>query len=140
MLERCVELCTPSGTIVVVTPQNWLFLNSYKKLRKALLSKLRWPLVAKLGSNAFRDMNWWAAITLLGIFENNRNTEGALLHGIDVGHEKDQNIKATLLQNDHLASVRQSSQLSNPDHAIIFEDLSGKVLLADVASTSSQRF
>lgn len=133
MLERCVELSRTGGAIVVVTPQNWLFLNSYKKLRKTLLTKLRWPLLARLGSNAFQDMNWWAAITLLGIFENDNDIKTSVLNGLDVGHEKDQGTKAALLRSSDLASVQQVSQLRNPDCTIVFEDLSGKVLLEEVA-------
>ncbi|MFB6417740.1 Eco57I restriction-modification methylase domain-containing protein [Bradyrhizobium tunisiense] len=135
MLQRCVELSKPGGVVSVVTPQSWLFLNSYKGLRQHLLKTIRWPLIAKLGSNAFQDMNWWAAITLLGVFENRRGDDASVVHGIDVGHEKDQATKALLLQRDNLLHVRQSSQAGNPASAIIFDDLSGRVLLSAYAAS-----
>ena len=62
---RCVEFCSRRGTSAVVTPQNWLFLGTYSKLRKSLLEKIEWNLLVRLGRNAFRDMNWWAATTAL---------------------------------------------------------------------------
>ena len=51
----------------MVTPQNWLFLTSYTKLRQSLLRERTWNAFARLGTNAFRDMNFWAATTALVI-------------------------------------------------------------------------
>ena len=50
------------GTVAaVVTPQNWLFLTGYKKLREKLLQPANLESSRKrLGPNAFRDMNYWA--------------------------------------------------------------------------------
>ena len=38
-----------------MTPQNWLFLKSYRKLRERLLKGRTWNLVARLGEHAFED-------------------------------------------------------------------------------------
>ena len=35
-VERCRSFCLPGGVYAVVTPQNWLFLTSYRKLRESL--------------------------------------------------------------------------------------------------------
>ena len=42
-----------SGTVALVTPQNWLFLGTYKKLRQRLLEQVQWEAVARLGEHAF---------------------------------------------------------------------------------------
>ena len=44
------------GTQAVVTPQNWLFLKSYRKLRERLLKGRTWNLVARLGPGAFETI------------------------------------------------------------------------------------
>ena len=44
------------GVQGVVTPQNWLFLTSYKKLREKLLKQRTWNLVARLGPGAFETI------------------------------------------------------------------------------------
>ena len=44
------------GVQAVVTPQNWLFLTSYKKLREMLLKRRTWNLVARLGPGAFETI------------------------------------------------------------------------------------
>ena len=65
MLERLKLLCSQGGTLCAVSPQNWLFLGSYKKMRRKLLSSSRLNIVADLGPAAFNEMNWWAARTAL---------------------------------------------------------------------------
>jgi hypothetical protein len=37
MLTRMLGLAVPGGTVASVTPQNWLFLASYKQMRLQLL-------------------------------------------------------------------------------------------------------
>ena len=38
-VQRCLELCDIGGTTALVTPQNWLFLTTYTKLREKLLKE-----------------------------------------------------------------------------------------------------
>src|SRR5690606_36387150 len=66
-LERCLGLVAGgddatgrpvgAGTVAVVTPQNWLFLGAYKKLRQILLERDTIELIARLGSRAFRTIS-----------------------------------------------------------------------------------
>ncbi|MCX6876901.1 MAG: N-6 DNA methylase [Verrucomicrobia bacterium] len=132
-VERCLSFCESDGTTVLVSPQNWLFLNSYKSLRAALLTDFTWSFVARLGSNAFQDMNWWAAITMLLMLTRSKPGDGAFIGGCDVGSVKDQLEKSHLLGDGQLKSVSQESQLKGMAHAVTFEDLSGRILLADLS-------
>ena len=52
-VERCLGFCHREGSTVLVTPQNWLAIRSYKPLRLPLLTDYRWDVVAKLGPSAF---------------------------------------------------------------------------------------
>ena len=132
-VERCLEFCGFGMTTVLVTPQNWLFLSSYTSLRKRLLNESCWDFLAKLGSNAFQHMNWWAAITMLMVLTRRKRSQNHMVRGCDVGNVKDQSVKASLLGLGPIKSVSQVSQLSSPQHAITFEDLSGRALLCDMA-------
>jgi hypothetical protein len=59
--------------------------------------------------------------------------ERQLICGCDVGGVKDQTEKAFLLAQCAIKSVAQASQLNSPNHAITFEDLSGRRLLSHYA-------
>ena len=52
-LERNLLLCEQGGTSRIVLPQNWLFLSSYSRLRRELLTKNTWNLIARLGEGGF---------------------------------------------------------------------------------------
>ena len=55
-VERCLTFCTAGGSTALVTPQNWLFLGSYKTLRERLLKEKAWNVVARLGAGAFETI------------------------------------------------------------------------------------
>ena len=53
ILTRMRGLAARGGTVAAVTPQNWLFLGSYKRMREALLAEASLSLVAVLGEHGF---------------------------------------------------------------------------------------
>jgi hypothetical protein len=67
MLARCLELVASGddgqgrpigpGTVAAVTPQYWLFLVSYRHLRKSLLESSKVELIARLGTGAFSSIS-----------------------------------------------------------------------------------
>jgi hypothetical protein len=66
MVTRMCALAAPGGTVASVTPQNWLFLGSYKKMREGLLAQTSLAMVACWGSTAStvrrrqaRSRPWW---------------------------------------------------------------------------------
>ena len=119
---RCLGFCAKDASTALVAPQNSLFLDSYDDLRKRLLTTTRLNVVARLGSNAFRDMNWWAAITMLIGVSVAPPLASDVFAGIDVGDDKNQDQKAYLLGTRLLRSVHQMAQLKNYGHAITFND------------------
>jgi len=109
-VERCVHFTGPDSTIAVVTPQNWLFLATYRSFRKELTRCRAWELVARLGPNAFRDMNWWHATTALIVLSSSPPLPGHLVRGLDVSPHKDQGHKAILLSGGAVDSRRAGLQ------------------------------
>jgi hypothetical protein len=93
-----------NGTVAAVTPQNWLFLTSYKKLRKRLLKQLSWEIVARLGAGAFETISGRVVnVALLAI--SGTNAEGQhIMAGIDVSAASPASAKADLLRGEALTT------------------------------------
>lgn len=119
-VDRCIRFSSEGGTAALVTPQNWLFQESYIDLRKRLLRHTDWRIVVKLGSNAFRDMNFWAATTSLVAITRRSPAEAAVFCGIEAGDVKSQEQKAAKLRSGPFWATNQKQQISNPDSKIIF--------------------
>jgi len=132
-VERCLTFCSNGGTTALVTPQNWLFLGSYKALRQVLLRQVTWNVVAKLGPAAFDDMNWWAANTSLSILSAASPGDRHVLMGVDASCEKGAACKARLLSSLKSKFVAQADQILNPDARIIFGSLGLHALLSEIA-------
>ena len=82
-VERCWSFCQPSGAYAVVTPQNWLFLNSYRKFRERMLREQTWRLVAKLGERAFESSAAAGAFVTLLILQDRLPVPGHEIKGWD---------------------------------------------------------
>ena len=54
-------------------------------------------IVARLGPNAFQDMNYWAATTALITISSQRPSALSMMCGIDVSGDKSQVVKASML-------------------------------------------
>ncbi len=132
-VERCVHLTTDGGSTALVTPQNWLFLGTYKALRISLLRSTTWRAVVDLGPAAFNDMNWWAATTALLIHSRNVAPLGFRTACIDVSPPRDPNVKATMLPVQPVSLPRQSAQSANPDSRILLEEHLAEKRLSDFA-------
>jgi hypothetical protein len=132
-VERCLEFCALKGTMVLVSPQNWLFLTSYKKLRQRLLQNSTWNMVAKLGPAAFRDMNFWAANTGLTIISKSPPTAQVHVVGLDVSHTRNPDEKGPLLLDSQVEIATQDSQFRNADSRIALGAASASALLQELA-------
>jgi len=136
MLRRCLELCRSNGTAAIVSPQVWLFQNSYTKLRANLLDLTTWNLIGKLGANAFQDMNWWAAVTLLSIISSPLPKVDHCIYGVDVGNTKDRDEKDNLLRTSKLESLAQRFIRCRPNSVVAFSDSAIEMLLCDCAKST----
>jgi N-6 DNA Methylase len=136
-VERCLEYCAEGGSTALVTPQNWLFLGSYKGLREWLLRQATWNLVAKLGPAAFDDMNWCAANTMLTVLTVAEPGTGHEIVGLEASGEKGAAKKSRLLLSSLVTTSSQSDQLLNREARIIFADYLQKVLLREYATALS---
>lgn len=131
-----------SGTAALVTPQNWLFLTSYKKLRESLLNRRTWNLVARLGPGAFETISGHVVNVALLVLTANQPNAGATMSGLDVSAPRGQQPvraaeKAALLRghcdepNVHV--IAQRDQQENPDAVVLSSRMARGDLLSEHA-------
>ncbi len=87
-VERCRDFTSTRGSYALVTPQNWLFLGSYKKLRERLLESQSWNAVARLGTGAFETISGEVVNVALSTITNSRPAADHVMAGVDVSDEK----------------------------------------------------
>jgi len=122
-VERGLAFCATGGTTALVTPQNWLFLGSYKKLREELLKSATWNIVGKLGAKGFQTPMWDFNVMLIAL-SNAKPTAGHELRGLDASEPRKPEEKAALLRGDaegEMQSVSQKDQLANPDARVVLD-------------------
>ena len=132
-VQRCQAFTAPGGSQALVTPQNWLFLVTYRDLRRHLLTSLEWNLVALLGMAAFSDMNWWAFNTALTVITGKIPAEGHAVSGVDASEKKGPAEKSGSLKSSTVVSREQGLQLSSPDARISLAINTNEKLLSDYA-------
>ena len=150
------------GVQALVTPQNWLFLTSYRKLREELLKQRTWNLVARLGPGAFETIGGHVVNVALNVLSADGPQPDWRMVGIDVSAPRGRRPiraeeKAALLRGDMVESneshesggqsscgdtllpavrsVVQRDQLKNPASVITTEIVSGDLLATVAFST-----
>ncbi|MCK6421969.1 MAG: BREX-1 system adenine-specific DNA-methyltransferase PglX [Aquabacterium sp.] len=118
LLARCIELTQAGGACFAVTPQNWLFLTSYRSQRKELLQQLRWSIVSKLGPGAFEEIGGHVVkAALVGLEVISPSDESTIAY-LDVSGEKRPDQKAKQLQAASLVSIAQRSLTASADQRV----------------------
>src|SRR5262249_32827229 len=97
-VERCRAFSQPGGTYAIVTPQNWLFLASYKQLRAQILHGQSWHHVSWLGPHAFDTISGEVVKPVLLILNNQIPSKDELLTGLDVSIGKTAMSKSLMLR------------------------------------------
>jgi hypothetical protein len=132
-LERCKEFSLINCSYVLVIPQNWTFLVSYKFMREVLFRSQEWNVVARLGPQAFRTQMYDFNVALM-LFSNRRSEHNEIT-GIDASGGRTISIKVNSLVHSDLIYVSQEDQIRNPDYRLTFtidqkKDLLGKYAIA----------
>ncbi len=136
------------GTVAAVTPQTWMHLGRYRRLREEWLSRCTWHLVAQLGPGAFGEIG--GAVVNVSLFiASVVSADGShSVCGLDVENERTPIGKADLLKSSRLLAVSQSVVLANPDHRFTFADIIGDgellsaraAALGGITTGDSQRY
>lgn len=132
-VERCLDFCVAGGSTSLVTPQNWLFLGNYTKLRQRLLSDVNWNFMARLGENGFDSSQAAGAFTALFALTRTRSPKEHSFLGLDVSDETTPEQKNKALLASRSVFLNQYDQLANPDARISLERKSEHSLLEVLA-------
>ena len=121
------------GTAALVTPQNWLFLGTYKKLRARFLENVSWNVVARLGPRAFDTISGEVVnVALLALTRKPPSSEQTFA-GLDASEGKSAADKAAALREKSVTLVTQKGQLGNPDARLTLKQIEQSDLLSDYA-------
>jgi hypothetical protein len=116
-------------TTALVTPQNWLFLPRYKKLRQKFLKAESWHFACRLGPGAFETISGEVVKAALVAISHCAPSCDRFFVGIDVSEMPTPGEKATALLQEQLQQRGQAEQLRNPDARIILQDVNTENLL-----------
>lgn len=131
---RTSRLLRAGGVCAVVSPSEWLYLQSYADFRKSLLASVTFAFIARLGFGAFSTpLRVSPSLCVL------TNTKPELSHqipGLDFDVMAKDLAKHVLLQAQTLLSVAQNQQLRNADCRLSFNVATHTSLLNAVAEAS----
>ena len=133
-VERCLAFCKNDGNTSLVTPQNWLFLGTYKGLRQSLLKEDTWNWICRLGPKGFQTPMWDFNVCLLSLTRSQPKIN-SLLVGWDVSEERDAEAKGSSLCKKTPQVFKQADQTKNPDARIVFGDACNSDLLVKHAES-----
>jgi N-6 DNA Methylase len=132
-VERCLDLCAEGGTAALVTPQSWLFLGTYKALRKDQLTTKTWNLVARLGPGAFETISGEVVNVALLALTRERPGDLVRISGLDVSGLDGVAAKADELRRGPIKRPLQSAVRANPDSIVTFDPIDSSQLLGRYA-------
>ena len=132
---RCLEFCAEAGTTALVTPQNWLFLGSYRKLREQLLERVKWDIIARLGEHGFGSPAAAGAFVAMFALTRIGPTHSHEIAGLDVSDKKRPEAKDVALQNEVVVFISQHGQTQKPDARISLDTHSNEPPLSDYCSS-----
>ncbi|MFN9976904.1 MAG: Eco57I restriction-modification methylase domain-containing protein, partial [Phycisphaerae bacterium] len=109
-VQRAFGWLGKCGTMAVVTPQNWLFLTSYRKLREKLLKERTWNVVVRMGEHAFESTAAAGAFAGMVFLSAGAPQIDHVMSGVDVSAPRGQrpiyaDEKAALLRGEILAAA-----------------------------------
>jgi len=134
---HCTGLSAQSSSVALITPQKWLFLTTYTKLRQRLLQDCTWNLIARLGPGAFATITGEVVNVALMLLTVTTPTDENVIAGIDLSKEGEPNKKASALRGESAISIKvtnQSAQRLNANAAILSDPINSNTSLGKYAS------
>lgn len=128
-IERCFELCVPNGSVSVVSPQNWWFLQSYAAFRRWLLGITAIEVAVALGEEAWESFGDRGPLATLLLASKNPPRDDSTFCAIDATKTARLEDKRKELRTGALKLLAQDSQRKNPDCRITLVEGEGGRLL-----------
>lgn len=134
-IERCLGFCSRKGTSALVTPQSWLYQDSFKKMRPPMLKETSFNLLGRLGPGAFEGISGEVVNVCLVSVERAQPETNHALVGIDVSDLGSTIDKREGLISRPLEAALQKALLSNPHSKISLDALGARKLLSAYATS-----
>ena len=134
MLRRMLGFADTGGTAAAVTPQNWLFLTSYEKLRARLLRGTTLNAVAALGPRAFEAITGEVVNTVLVALSTESPVSDAAFAALNANDGANAHAKAWALSHGAVSLLAQATQDKNPDRRISVNEYVAGSLLREYAT------
>lgn len=134
-VRRSLDFCGPKGTTTLVTPQNWLFLQTYARMRTSLLSSICFNTVGRLGPKAFQTPMWDFNVMLISLTKQSPDKNHKFC-GFEASNAKNPDGKSEALHLTAPACPNQLDQLTNPGVAVTFELIGNQPLLSAIADVN----
>jgi hypothetical protein len=133
-LLRTLAMCS-GGAVATVTPLAWLFLATFRKLRRALLGGATWRMVAPLGKGAFETISGHVVQALLSVMSPGSPSTAPWKTSIVSALGADTPLdKAARLREVPLVHSPQELLREHPDAVLTQEAMGGKTV-GDFASS-----
>jgi hypothetical protein len=132
-VDRSFALLVRGGATALVTPQNWLYLTTYGKLRARLLKTKQWHCVSKLGHGAFDTISGHVVQPALIILSEQAPPPCASPFSLDASQCGTPADKSDFIRYQKLVFDTQNSLLANPDARVVFGFESSTQTLGDYA-------
>ena len=118
LMERCGAIAAAEGSLALVTPQQWLTLSGYRKLRKHVLTTQSVHMEAMLGSGAFKTPMHPGTQTVLNLISIRRCSGTAKINFWVATDAPDVNSKLDVLRTRPPVLVDQKDRTreSRPSH------------------------
>lgn len=130
-LQRCGTLCAPSGSIALVTPQNWWFQPTSTALRNSLLKSSALNCLVTLGEEAWQSFGDRGPVASMIVASRETPTSSAVVTGIDALPRISIEQKIDELLHGTVVLVPQANLLANPDARLSFSSIDTANLLSN---------
>ncbi len=131
-LHRCRRFSADGGVYATVTPQNWLFLSSYKALRRQLLTDQTLTHATKIGSGATSTASWDVLRALTTVVQSSPADTNHIVTGIETSAPSEEE-RAVEVRAGVLLASQRNELLDSPDATISLAVSMGGELFAKYA-------
>ena len=124
-LHRCKLFTRNNANYAIVSPQNWLFLPNYKRLRSKLLNNDTLRSIVRLGEGGFDSSAAAGAFTILIVISKKspKGERSSNIQCFDISKPRTAYEKSSLLECAETVCIGQFEQFSNVDSRIILEKI-----------------
>ena len=120
-IERGLELTKDGGFMAMITMQSWMFISSYDKFRKSLLSKHQLVNMCHMGAGAFDYINAFNVLSTAFVISPNNKIEKFKSTFIDLTKQYDTNSKETEFFNTTPIKVEQDIFLKINGYHLLYQ-------------------